>query len=96
METKLIEKDGVRWVEIRTSVFRGCNIQIFVSVDGGWIKSDKSEYLGEQNKPKSKHYSIDTSEYNIRWSQNSAGLMTFEKFDEILAEIEKAKVLLRK
>lgn len=91
METKIVKKNGHQWAEIRLAT-GGCNIQVFVS-KGGWMYKD-SEYVGEANKPKSRYYSKDTSEYNIRWSQNGAAFLKFDELEEIFKEIESAKALL--
>lgn len=90
MELKTVEKNGLKWIEIRKQV-KGCNIQIFVS-KCGWI--NKREYAKPENKPKGIYYSMDVSDYNIRWSQNGSAFLTFEDLKEITDAIEKAKVIL--
>lgn len=90
MELKTVEKNGLKWIEIRKQV-KACNIQIFVS-KGGWI--NKQEYAKSENKPRSGYYSMDVSDYNVRWSQNGSAFMTFDDLKEITDAIEKAKVIL--
>ena len=90
MELKIVEKNGLKWIEIRKQV-KGCNIQIFVS-KGGWI--NKQEYAKPENKPKSGYYSMNVSDYNVRWSQNGSAFLTFEDFKEITDAIEKAKQMI--
>ena len=90
MELKLVEKNGLKWVEIRKCV-GGCNIQVFVS-SGGWI--NKTEYAKVENKPKTSYYTKDVSKFNIRWSQNGSAFLTFEDFKEITDAIEKAKQMI--
>jgi hypothetical protein len=89
MELKLVERNGVKWVEIRTLVSRGCNIQIFVGKEG-WL--NKQEYSKAENKPKG--FSFDVSKYNIRWSQNNSAMMTFDDLSKIMKAIDKAKTML--
>lgn len=91
METKIVKKNGHQWAEIRLPT-GGRNIQVFVS-KGGWMHKD-SEYVGETNKPKSRYFSKDTSDYNIRWSQNGVAFLKFEQLEEIFKEIENAKSIL--
>lgn len=90
METKLVQKNGLKWVEIRESV-GGCNIQIFVSKNG-WL--NKNEYAGEANKPKKSYFSKDVSAYNVRWSQNGSAYLTFKQLDDLNMAIEQAKEML--
>ena len=86
------EKSPTKWAELRTTLPRAVNLQIFIGPKG-WFYGNREKAKGVTSDWRS---GLDTSGYNVRMSMNGVGMMTFDEFEQINKKVQECIEILQR